>query len=491
MKKYLKVVMILATFLVVSVFSLNPKEIKADTSALRTIQSVTSSPDSNQQNYIQQSANYQVLSKSEITTLNTALNQFSQSTDKKTGELLNAQFAVCVVDRLNGASIEDYSQNLFNTKQIGDKAHNKGILLVVAIEDKQYRVQLGDGWKGTVLNQDNIQDYVFGDSLTEMLRSENYDGAISQMVQRTIGIAGQEVTLAQPLQSYADAYQSIKVQEAIERSEYQKQLGDMVSILSHTIAIGFGILLGTFAIYAIAKAVIEAIAIKKYKKVKEILDVDLSFNEDLEFLPNSVESLAHEFSDQFMKPTEENIKVFLKEKADRLREKQARKMAQEKREKTAKNFMNNELKSYKNLPVSYYEIIKAFLKTDLEPTEEDMRLFIQNFVHNYELLQKQEKAEYYKLDQQALKLTTKTPKTFYGDNIFEQLVMFNLLTSSFRSQAWFSSPEYKAESHSSISSSHTSSSFDTNSSSSSSSSGWSDFGGGGGFSGGDGASGGW
>lgn len=41
-KKYLKVVMMLATFLVVSVFSLNSKEIKADTSALRTIQSVTS-----------------------------------------------------------------------------------------------------------------------------------------------------------------------------------------------------------------------------------------------------------------------------------------------------------------------------------------------------------------------------------------------------------------------------------------------------------------
>ncbi|WP_353891901.1 hypothetical protein ABVR74_06060 [Lactococcus lactis subsp. lactis] len=113
-----------------------------------------------------------------------------------------------------------------------------------------------------------------------------------------------------------------------------------------------------------------------------------------------------------MKPTEENIKVFLKEKADRLREKQTRKLAQEKRERTAKNFMNNEL-------------------------------------------------------------------------------MFNLLTSSFRSQAWFSSPEYKAESHNSISSSHTSSSFDTNSSSISSSSGWSDFGGGGGFSGGDGSSGGW
>uniref|UniRef100_UPI0022E7E892 hypothetical protein n=1 Tax=Lactococcus lactis TaxID=1358 RepID=UPI0022E7E892 len=301
----------------------------------------------------------------------------------------------------------------------------------------------------------------------------------------------QEVTLAQPLQSYAEAYQSIKAQETKEQVEYQEQFTKMVSEFSKTILICLVVVLGGVLIYVIVQGAVTLSIIKRYKKTKEILDVDLSFNEDLEFLPNSVESLAHEFSDQFMKPTEENIKVFLKEKADRLREEQARKLAQEKREKTAKNFMNNELKSYKNLPVSYYEIIKAFLKTDLDPTEEDMRLFIQNFVHNYELLQKQEKAEYYKLDQQALKLTTKTPKTVYGDNIFEQLVMFNLLTSSFCSQAWFSSPEYKAESHSSISSSHTSSSYDTNSSSSSSSSGWSDFGGGGGLSGGDGASGGW
>lgn len=491
MKKYLKVVMILTTFFAVSVFSLNSLESKADTSALDTTQSIVPASDNKQQNYIEQTANSQVLSKGEITTLNTALNQFAQSTDKKTGELLKAQFAVYIVDSLNGSSIEDYSQNLFNTKQIGDKAHNKGILLVVAIEDHKYRVQLGDGWKGTALNQDNIQDYVFGDSLTEMLRSENYDGAISQMVQRTIGIAGQEVTLTQPLQSYAEAYKSQKSQEKKVQAEFKEGIDKLTAMLSKVILLLFGCWGGVFAIYMIVQAILESIGIKKYKKIKEILDVDLSFNEDLEFLPDSTVSLAHEFDAQFKKPTEDNIKAFLKEKADKLRVEQARKLVQEIREKTVKKFMNNELKGYKNLPVSYYEIIKAFLKTDLEPTEEDMRLFIQNFVHNYELLQKQEKAEYYKLDQQALKLTTKTPKTVYGDNIFEQLVMFNLLTSSFRSQAWFSSPEYKAESHSSISPSHTSSSFDTNSSSSSSSSGWSDFGGGGGFSGGGGASGGW
>lgn len=241
----------------------------------------------------------------------------------------------------------------------------------------------------------------------------------------------------------------------------------------------------------IVRGAVTLIKLKNYKRTKAFLEFDLSFNEDLEFLAVPIDSLAYEFSEIFKKPTEENIKAFLKEKADILREKQERKLAQEKREKTAENFMNNELKEYKNLPVSYYEIIKAFLKTNLEPTEEDMRLFIQNFVHNYELLQKQEKAEYYKLDQQALKLTIKTPKTVYGDNIFEQLVMFNLLTSSFRSQAWFSSPEYKAESHRSISASHTSSHVDMSSSSSSSSSSWSDFGGGGGFSGGGGASGSW
>lgn len=483
--------MLLAAFLVVSVFSLNSKEIKADTSAKVATQSVTSTPDSNQQNYIEQSVNSQVLSKSEIATLNIALNQFAQSTDKKTGKLLKTQFAVCVVDRLNGSSIEDYSQNLFNTKQIGDKAHNKGILLVIATEDHKYRVQLGDGWKGTALNQDNIKDYVFGGSLTDMLRSGNYDGAISQMVQRTIGITGQEITLAQPLQSYADAYQSIKAQEAKEEAEYREQFTKMISELSKTMLIGLVVLLGGVLIYLIVRGAVTLIKLKNYKRTKAFLEFDLSFNEDLEFLAVPIDSLAYEFSEIFKKPTEENIKAFLKEKADILREKQERKLAQEKREKTAKNFMNNELKEYKNLPVSYYEIIKAFLKTNLEPTEEDMRLFIQNFVHNYELLQKQEKAEYYKLDQQALKLTTKTPKTVYGDNIFEQLVMFNLLTSSFRSQAWFSSPEYKSESHRSISASHTSSHVDMSSSSSSSSSSWSDFGGGGGFSGSGGASGGW
>lgn len=61
------------------------------------------------QNYVHQSNNAAVLSKEQMTTLNHTLNEFSQSTDKKTGELVNAQFAVYITDSLKGSSIEDFS----------------------------------------------------------------------------------------------------------------------------------------------------------------------------------------------------------------------------------------------------------------------------------------------------------------------------------------------------------------------------------------------
>lgn len=453
------------------------------------------------ENYVYQSDDAKVLSTEQVDELNTQLIQFSESTDKETNEKINSQFAVYVTDSLNGSSIEDYSQNIFNTKQIGDKEHNKGVLLVLAINDHKYRVQLGDGWKGTALTQSSIKSYAFGGSLTSMLKSENYSGAIQQIVQRTIGIAGQDVSLVQPLQSYSKSYSSEKDEEI------QFDVETLISTFTKTIvslsALLFSIFILLFLIKNLAYSSMTASHIpSRYRKedsyftsninyskkqilertteAKHLLSLEFAFDEDLENLPFTIQEVAEKFSEShYEEITEDNLQQFILEL---VQEQEKLEMAAV-REKTIKKLMHNRLIKEKHLPVSYYELIRAFTKTDLEATEENIDIFIDNFLKNYSLLK--ESDESLKPATHALKLTEKKPTTVFGDDIFKQLVLLNLLSTPYRSE--YSNSDVPTTGPSSSYSSSSSSS----SSSSYSSSTLSDFNGGGGFSSGGGASGGW
>ncbi|WP_339000902.1 TPM domain-containing protein (plasmid) [Lactococcus garvieae] len=452
------------------------------------------------ENYVYQSDDAKVLSPEEVDELNTQLIQFSESTDKETNEKINSQFAVYVTDSLNGSSIEDYSQNVFNTKQIGDKEHNKGVLLVLAINDHKYRVQLGDGWKGTALTQSSIKSYAFGGSLTSMLKAENYSGAIQQIVQRTIGIAGQDVSLVQPLQSYSKSYSSEKDKEiqfdvASFISTTTKTFVSLTALIFSIIILFF--VIRNFATYSRESSYISSMSGKEVsdftpdisyskKQILErtteaihLLSLEFAFDEDLENLPFTIQEVAEKFSEShYEEITEDNLQQFILE----LVQDQEKLQMAAVREKTIKKLMHNRLIKEKNLPVSYYELIRAFTKTKLEATEENIDIFIDNFLKNYSLLK--ESDESLKPATHALKLTEKKPTTVFGDDIFKQLVLLNLLSTPYRSE--YSNSEVPTTGPSS---SHSSSS--SSSSSSSYSSTLSDFSGGGGFSSGGGASGGW
>jgi len=63
------------------------------------------------------------------------------------GQIYNsgeAQYAIVTVNSLEGKDIESYSLNLAQGK-LGDKEKNNGLLLLVAIDDRQYRFEVGRG----------------------------------------------------------------------------------------------------------------------------------------------------------------------------------------------------------------------------------------------------------------------------------------------------------------------------------------------------------
>ncbi len=92
--------------------------------------------------------------------------------DRKTG----AQLAVVIVRSLDGEPIENYSIALTERWGIGRKEQgDTGVLLLLAIEDRQNRIEVGYG------NEGIINDARVGDILRAMrpgLQQNDYDGAI-------------------------------------------------------------------------------------------------------------------------------------------------------------------------------------------------------------------------------------------------------------------------------------------------------------------------
>lgn len=84
----------------------------------------------------------QTLTKEEIYTMN----RMGLELQKKT----KAQIAVLLIPTLDGEDVSDYANRVFRTWGIGDKEKNNGVLFLVAIKDKQMRIEVGYGLEGTI-----------------------------------------------------------------------------------------------------------------------------------------------------------------------------------------------------------------------------------------------------------------------------------------------------------------------------------------------------
>ena len=61
--------------------------------------------------------------------------------DQKTG----AQIAVVTVASLEGETKEDYAVDLYKHLGVGSKKNNRGVLLLIAPTQRQYRIEVGYG----------------------------------------------------------------------------------------------------------------------------------------------------------------------------------------------------------------------------------------------------------------------------------------------------------------------------------------------------------
>ncbi len=128
-------------------------------------------------------------------TLEAELSQFNAST--------TIEIAVVTVNSLNDEDVAVYANELFREWGIGKKATNNGLLLLVAPNEREMRIEVGYGLEGAV--PDITAGRIVDDIITPAFKGGDYAGGIVSGV-RALEAVSQGESFPSPQNSDADGF---------------------------------------------------------------------------------------------------------------------------------------------------------------------------------------------------------------------------------------------------------------------------------------------
>ena len=118
-----------------------------------------------------------------------SITNMAREVKAKTG----AEIAVATMKTTGSRDIEEYSVDLYMAWGIGEKGKDNGVLLLVALDDKQLWIKTGYGLEGTI--PDAVAHVIYREVLRPGFRSGQYDEAlvtaVRMMAERILAEAGQ------------------------------------------------------------------------------------------------------------------------------------------------------------------------------------------------------------------------------------------------------------------------------------------------------------
>jgi uncharacterized protein len=102
------------------------------------------------------------------------LNQLSSEVDQKT----KAQIAIVTIKTLEGDTVEDFANHLFQKWGVGAKGTDRGVMVLVATDDHKYWTEVGYGLE-PILPDGKVGN--FGRGMLPFLRQGDYSRAIAGM----------------------------------------------------------------------------------------------------------------------------------------------------------------------------------------------------------------------------------------------------------------------------------------------------------------------
>jgi uncharacterized protein len=142
----------------------------------------------------------------------------------------NAQIAVVTVQNLNGDDAADYANQLEDKWKIGKKGTDKGALVLLAVDDHKYRIDVGYGLEG-ILNDAKVGD--IGRGMIPYLRAGDYDSAVTAAVGQVAHViaADANVTLNN---------EPVPAEEPVPQERHSPVLGKLLILLLVLIFFGGG-----------------------------------------------------------------------------------------------------------------------------------------------------------------------------------------------------------------------------------------------------------
>lgn len=169
--------------------------------------------------------------------------------NKKLYAQTGAQIVVVTVPNLEGDSLEEYATALFRKFGIGDKTKNNGVLLLLALEERQFRVEVGYGLEGRLndaktgrIQDEYIIPYLKNNNWNEGIR--NGFNAILQEISKEYGVSIENVEMANRKVAITD----LNSDETLKFAFIILVISIVFGVLTRWVNIKFGIV---YAVYLI------------------------------------------------------------------------------------------------------------------------------------------------------------------------------------------------------------------------------------------------
>ena len=113
------------------------------------------------------------------------LTNICQQIDQKA----HAQIAVVTINSLDGSDIDSYAVDLFKKWGIGSKSTDHGVLILLAVKDRKYRIEVGYGLE-PILPDGKVGG--FGREAVPYLRQSDYNSALTLMTSRVADVIAKD-----------------------------------------------------------------------------------------------------------------------------------------------------------------------------------------------------------------------------------------------------------------------------------------------------------
>jgi uncharacterized protein len=97
----------------------------------------------------------------------------------------HAQIAVVTIKSLDGEPIENFATELEDKWKVGPKGSDRGLLFILAVNDRKYRFEVGYGLEG-ILPDGRVGN--IGRQIVPYLRQNDYDGAVTMAIQQVASV---------------------------------------------------------------------------------------------------------------------------------------------------------------------------------------------------------------------------------------------------------------------------------------------------------------